>query len=544
MLDLLNKVLHKRADHPMYDADAARVLLKELPADQGKALEEVSSWLETVTTAEGYLPDDRIGVVKLLDETGQDYEPILLEGFLREAAMKEHDRLKLWHTLVGFWEHLSAAYRRCLKEIAEHGNAVTGHPEHALLVARALRALASEAKVLHLRYLPVRRHIWQALAELYRSSEQAQFADETLKAYAADAVLTSPRREFLRAMLLEVAGPESEPAVAVELSARIIGRFASAFEMAARPGADCHFCFDLAQPDRPIHWSPKMPARDTLRYFGAGRARASLQEAIAGYTAHPEETDRRFGEEYSIGDKLMVMKRLLLYWGKAPPRRRGPRVKIDARVKVARGFESVAELVARVEFGAMAEMTPDQRLKVKQQTGIALQGQDISAVITEWTERDGSAWGIGADVPREDEPWAKIGTLFALQAPGQKAWWVGAIQRLYRDPQERSHAGIEILAKKPLSVYLRGVGEGAERAENWQTSSGSFRFTYLNAIILGESATSATRREILLKRDQFNAGTLYAVMMGDESQHVRLEELIDRGEDYDRVRVTWLKGAR
>jgi len=31
--------------------------------------------------------------------------------------------------------------------------------------------------------------------------------------------------------------------------------------------------------------------------------------------------------------------------------------------------------------------------------------------------------------------------------------------------------------------------------------------------------------------------------MGGETPHVRLEELLERGEDYDRVRVTWLKGA-
>ena len=532
-----------RADHPMYDAEAARKLLKDLPADQNKALEEVSSWLETVTTAKGYAPGDRAGVVKLLDETGQNYEPVLLESVLREAKLKEHERLKLWHTMIGFWEHLSGAYRRCLKDAEQASGGVAAHPQHALLVARALRALANEVKFLHFRYLSVPGRIWQELAELYGLSVQAGFDEESLKAYASDVMITSPRREFLRALMLEAAGPESEQAVAVELSARVIARFASAFVLSTKPAPGFNFCFDLAHPGRPMHYSPKIRASAALRYFGAGQARASLQEIAADYTAHPEETDRRFGEEYSIADKLMIIKRLLLYWGDAPPLRRGLRVKIDAKIKVSRGFESVAELVTRIDFGGMAELTKDQRLKVKQQTGVALQAQDSTAEITEWTERDGSTWGVGVDIPRQDEPWAKIGALCALQAPGQKLWWVGAIQRLYRDEHDKPHAGIEILAKKPLSVYLRGVGEGAERADNWQTSSGSFRFTYLNAIILSESATAGTHREILLKRDNFNAGAIYAVMMGDESQQVRLEELLAHGEDYDRVRVTWLKGS-
>jgi hypothetical protein len=84
---------------------------------------------------------------------------------------------------------------------------------------------------------------------------------------------------------------------------------------------------------------------------------------------------------------------------------------------------------------------------------------------------------------------------------------------------------------------------GAAAADNWQTSSGSFRFTYLNALILNDSANSGTSPDILLKRDGFIPGIQYEVMLGDAAPHVRLEELLERGEDYDRVRVTWLKGA-
>jgi len=137
----------------------------------------------------------------------------------------------------------------------------------------------------------------------------------------------------------------------------------------------------------------------------------------------------------------------------------------------------------------------------------------------------------------------EVGKLRArvFEAPGHKSRWVGAIRRMHRDEQGHTHAGVEILSKKPLSVYFRGIGEGAERADNWQTSSGSFEFTFVNAIILGESATSGARHEVLLKRDGFTPGLIYEVMMGEQAPNVRLEELLDRGDDYDRVRVTWLK---
>ena len=124
-----------------------------------------------------------------------------------------------------------------------------------------------------------------------------------------------------------------------------------------------------------------------------------------------------------------------------------------------------------------------------------------------------------------------------------KSWWLGVICRLERDEQDHVHAEFEIISKKPLSVYFKGIGEGAEKAENWQTSSGSFEFTFVNALILNGSAAADTSQEILLKREIFGPGITYEALMGDPPPFVRLEELVARGEDYDRVRVTWLKGG-
>ncbi|MBI2295538.1 MAG: hypothetical protein HYU76_05790 [Betaproteobacteria bacterium] len=535
--------LGNKVDHPMYNVEEARRLLAELPPDNGKAVEEISASLETVAATPGFPLSDRIGVIKLLDETGQKREAAALSDFLRSTKIKEFERLRLWQVLVEHWERLSSAYRVCLKEIAQATKpGGPPHPERALLVMRALRALANEGKMLHLRYLPVKPRIWQELAELYSQAEKEQIVAEVTKAYATDLLPTNARQEFLRLLMMDAAGPESERMLEMELSARVVARMGSGFAIQAKAEEGCNFCFDLARPGRPVRRPAEVPANATLRCFGVGRAGAAIQEIIDRLTANPQEPEKRFGDDFPVQEKLVVLKRLLLQWGESPPKRHGPRVKIDAKIKVAHGFPAASELVTRIEFSGMAEMTEDQRLKVKKQTGIALQAQEATAVITEWVERDGSNWGIGVDVPRQDEPWARIGTLIVFQAPGHKSWWVGAIRRISRDPQDHMHAGIEIVSKKPLSVYLRGIGEGAQRAENWQTSSGSFQFTYVNAVILGESETSGTRHEILVAREQFNPGIQYEVMMGEQTPHVRLDELLERGEDYDCVRVTWLKG--
>jgi len=532
----------KRPDHPMYNVAQAEKLLTELPKDNGKALEEIASWINSVTATEGFTAADRIGVIMLLDETALIREPLALSQFLRSPDMKDFERLHLWEVLSEFWECLAAGYRLCLHETAHAaGSGEAAQAQRALLFARALRALANEAKVLQLRYLPVRPQIWQALSEVYGSSEQEDLASKSLKAYATDALPTSARQEFLRALMLDASIPESERPVEIELAARVIARLAAGFMLRAKPAPECTFCFDLARPARPHHYSPEIPATDTMRYFGAGVINTAIQEIIDRLAEQPEEPERRFGNDFSAEEKLIVLRHLLRYWSETPPRRAGARVKIGVSMKVAQGFRAASDLVTRVEFSGMVEMTENMRVRMKQQTGIALEALKAAVEIEEWIERDASKWGIGVDIPRQDESRVRIGVLFAFQPAGLHAWWLGVIRRLYRDQQDHEHAGIEILAKKPLSVWLRGVGVGEQRADNWATSSGSFEFTYANALILGESANSDTRRDLLIDRDAFMPGTVYEVMMGEHPPQVRLEELLERGEDYDRVRVSWLQ---
>ncbi len=543
MLEWLNTI-SKRSDHPMYNVEAARHILGEMPEDDAKALEEITENLETVAAAPDFALADRIAVVKLVDETGQVRANALLKRVLRDTKLKEIERRFIWQELTEFWLNVTVAYRTCVNEIEKRRKpGAPQHPEHHLLVARALRALGVEGKLLYMRYLKIRPRIWKELAALYTSAEQENFVADVIKAYPTDLLPTNVRQEILRLLMMDVTAPDTTPLVELELSTRVVGRMAAGFVLHTTPDESCPFYFDLAQPGQPRRRGPDTKESPTLRYFGVGRAGTELQEIVDRHAANPAEPEKRFGDDFSIAEKMIVLKRLLRHWTEAETSDPDPHVKIDASVKVAHGFAAASELVTRIEFSGMAELSDDMRMRVKQRTGIGLQAQQITAQIDEWREHDASKWSIGADVPRQHEGWAAIGAVCALIAPGMKSWWLGVIRRLARDEQDHVRAEFEIIAKKALSVYFKGIGEGAEKAENWQTSSGSFQFTFVNALILNGNAKENEADEILLKRDAFIPGITYEVLMGDPPPFVRLEELIARGEDYDRVRVTWLKGG-
>jgi hypothetical protein len=539
MLDWLAN-LSQKPDHPMHSIEEAERLLSGLPEDPLKALEEITSWLTTVTNAAGFRLATRIGIVKLVDETGQPFEPELNRLYLASRALKEFERQQLWQAALQFWERLAHAYRHCLDEIQHDPRLLRAHQDELpLLVVRTLRALANQAKVLRLRYVPVREPLWLELFALYRLSEDARCDNQRVIAYAGETWPTTARQQLLRALMLDAARPDSMLPQQTELAARITARYADAFLFKSAPEAGCNWYVDLSQPRPPEHVTGAATLETTARFFGAGVAIVKIKEVIRRLSSESSAKEQRFGEEYTSQEKLVVLGRLTRFWGEHPPHRSEPRHSVNAELAVAHGFPAACLLVPRAEYRGWAEVILSMDDNLKATLGIISDPANVPQQ-EKWLQRDASARGLGAEIPRTSESRARIGTLFALKSESEP-WCMGVARRLYRDGEDHAHAGIEVLAKKPATVLLRRVGQTGMRVEDWTKSSAASGYDYLNVIVLGANV-SAVRHELLLARGGFVAGVIYEAMMGDGKQHLRFEELLEQGEDFDRVRFSWLTG--
>lgn len=542
MLKWLDK-LGGKPDHPMHNIAAAKTLLADLPEDPGKALDEVASWLTTLTAAEGLRLADRVDIVKLLDETGQPFERQLVQLYLKPGKASDYERTRAWQTVLEFWERLTDAYRPCLNEFRQKHKAARGLAgELPLLTVRCLRGLANVARVLHLRYLPVGDETWRALFEVFRLSETAGCDNQRLAVYAGDTLQTTPRRELLTALMLDAASPESILPRQIELTARAAARFSDSFLFRPTPETPCNWYVDLARPSRPLQVRANVSVQTTMRFFGAGVAMARIDEVVKRMTEYPDEKIKLLGEDYSSEDKLLVLKRLMLYWSEHPPQRRGERSQVTAEIEVAHGFRHVAGLVPRVEFSGMADIVHGGAdVKLKEDLSLQLVADQEQVPTEKWLEQDTSTWGLGVEIPRGSESRVRVGMLCGLNGGAQR-WWVGVVRRLFRDSEKHGHAGIEILAKKPVLVWLRSVGKDATRAEVMEHWAASSDYDYLNVILLDDSAMAAQRNELVLARSAFQAGNIYEVMAGDTPRYLKFEELLGEGEDFNHVRFTWDKG--
>lgn len=539
MLDWLTN-LGQKPDHPMHSVVEAERLLSDLPKDPLKALLEVTSWLTTVTGSPGFRLAIRISVVKMIDQAGQPFEPLLSRQYLTSRTLKEFERLRLWEAMQEFWERLAEAYLRCIEEIQRKPRMMRAHRNDLpLLIVRTLRALANQMKVLRLGPPASREKLWPPLFDLYQLSEIFKCDTQSLAAYAGDTVHTSARQELLRVLLPSITSMLSMPPYHVELTDRVAVRFGNSFSFSSLPEKGCNWYIDLAQPGQPAHFTSDKVPSPTLRFFGAGVAIVKMEGAIRYLLADSSVNSEFFGDDFSPQEKLIVFKYLARHWSEPPPRRREPRGAAAGDIVVAHGFKAGVQLLPRIEVPSMAILTHDLAVKLKGTPGPGLAAHPVEIPTEKWPQNDVSAVGYSARIPPSSKSWVKLGSLCALKTDDAQQWWIGVVRRLFGGSVNDEFAGIELLAKEAASGWLRTVDVATLRADNWATSSGSFVYDYLNVILL-VVAKAPRQHELLAERDVFVVGAIYEAMVGDNPHYLRFEELLERGEDFDRVRFTWL----
>jgi hypothetical protein len=540
MLDWLTA---QKTDHPMHSIEEAERLLSGLSDEPRQALDEVASWLTTIAQAAGLNLATRLAVTRLVDETGQPFEPELIRLYLAAGPQTEFERMQLWQTALHFRERAEHAYRVCFDAMQQDPKLRQAHAEDfALLIVRMLRAQANQARLLRLRYIPVREGMWQALYDLYRTSETAGYDNRRVTAYPGDAVPTTARYELLRAAMLDTVRPDSMLPRDTELAARITARYSDACLFDAAPKAGCNWAVDLAAPRPPELAIAGATVSATVRFFGAGAVMVKINEVIRRLTAEPGAKEQRFGADYTAQEKLAVLQRLASRWGEHPPQRSEERRDVTATVAVTLGIAVACLRIPRAQFRGWRKVLVTMDAALLARLGITADPAASPAPET-WVQHDASTWGMGAAIPRAAEPVVTIGTLCALKS-GEELWWVGVVRRLYRDSEERLNAGIEVLARKPATVLLRRVAHAGLSVQEWSKASDASGADYLNVILLAASRTEKMRHELLLPRGEFIAGLVYEAMLGDDLQHFKLEELLEQGEDFERVRFTRVSGAQ
>lgn len=530
----------EKPDHPMSSLREAEKLLAELPENSpGKALEEIVTWIESVSATPGYKPELRAAILRLLEDTGLRFEETVLNQYLAEARIHDHRSRDRCQKSLAFRAALSEAYLASLVDDfgAESETRSANEEDLIGVLCRGMRSTAMQEKVRHLNYQGVDNEIWGRLYRYYRVAEKVKIEKRSAKPYKAEQNPTTPQQELLRPLLLEIGALESLAPEHVELASRMVARIASTFTVANAPSAAHPYCIDLAQPVAPFQYGDAPPGTPTARYFGPGTAIDRLKEMLDREAANPLPGDRKEGQEFSRWDIVRVLKHLLLYWGPDRPFRLNKRTRAQGKIYVLHSLDAIRRVVIQVgtdQFAAI-EATYAER---GQQLSLVAEELDVAPEV--WTEKDVSDNGVGVEVPMKHGEWVKIGRMCAVKRADADYWWVGVIRRL--DARAGSvTAGIEILSKNPSSMWLKLVGKEGQFASTWATSTGSHRYDYINSVMLESERDAATLGSTLaIDPKEYVADMVCEALIGEKSRLIKLGAQRDSGDDFVIITFSWM----
>lgn len=541
----LGHLFSRKPDHPMHSPAAARDLLAGI--DESKplaALDDVAGWAVSVAGADGFGCDDRFLVVAEIESCGNRVVHEVFAEFLRLIHARGQAQRALYKSLHDYRMAIVDAYGRSIADAEKGERGAEAFRAHLpLAIGRSLRAIGLAERLRLLRYMGSDPATWSTACHLYARAEAAGIDEPPLVLHERE-VHTTIRAEFLRLLGLNLAALHELPPEQVELSARILERFAISFSWSRQRQADCNFLIDLAASKPPRNCPPEEAAGDGKRFFGGGKALPKLEEIQQLVLKDLLTDEARFGKEFTQAQIASVIRHLLLYLGTNPPQRRFERNPVVEPLSVVNGFAHVCQRVTSLDAGSSAKI--DDNLNVSQaarKAAVHLAAEAIDSVPELWTTRDRSDWGIGVEVPRGLGTWTEPGALCAMQASDGAPWWVGIVRRVDAEEFGGLHCGIWVLSKKPLSVHMRVIGTETNKASNWETSSGGFQYRYMRALLLPDTVKAHDRPVMLIERQVIGIGEICELLVGEHSRHLRLKELIEEGADYMRVGFEWMAGA-
>lgn len=545
MFTWIKKIGEEKPDHPLFNTREAKKFLDDLPEDDPlTALDEITSWLTSVKDTPNFRPDDRAGVIMLLDETGQPLQAELLRQFIAAPHLHDLKDTPQWQGIHSFMQAVAEAYALCLQEYASEETPLPLKEQMPVFCVRLLRAVAERMKLELMRYQKAEQTVWDQLYGFYSFAEANNFAGAMVQAYPSQAVLSSPQRELLRAVVLNISSPTTLAQDQIEACFRFTARVAGLFDIKQAPDPGCPYYFDLSSPGAPEEADDKLQVTASTRFFGAVNALPQVAEIIRQYEQAVIDHGRGLRDESTPNGKLTVLKHLQIYWGTKKRLRQQERQKVSATVEVAHGFETISRLVKCVELSKITSLSEEDAAMLKKKAEMALIKEGVYYTPETWPILNMSNNGVGGLIPKTAGEWIKIGRLCGVKTNADPMWGVGMLRRIKIESGGEVRMGIRVFAQRPLSVWLRSLGKGADNTSNWESSSGSFVYTYLPVILLPDAQGLFVHATMLMESGSYAADSIYEMMMGERSANIRLTGLLEEGEDYEQVSFEWLPAVR
>lgn len=504
-------------DHPLRTQQEAAAAMKQLEGEPGdSALAQITYYVKSMNDTHSFTPGRRAVVLLRLHEASRLYWGELAARYLTSRGKPNEGRDGDPNVLRALFDSASEFVTGFGISIDDAAHSKWVQANVGGLAVRKMRWLGRRLVLAHMLRLPGLPAIWDALHRLYALAEQQNAARQPQPVFEAARFPSCARQEYIRAALLELAAPQSLSPREVELAYRMAGRVAAKVRLERQPG----------------------PGRHPLPAGAPGRLYLDAQNALVGLQAeekaqgNPKGADPLYGNDFTVRERVAMVRHLLQHWGAAPPRRRAQRVALSASAEILYTFDSIARALPSAEQEAPSAASGS--LSIIDQTG-KLQREAMARPSAAFAARviDASSGGLGLAV-QGSPAWLKHGTLVAVRVERNPEWMIATVRRIFAPAEKERRIGLQILSAHPRRFTFQGgdlntVWEEAARQEIRSSE------TSRHGILLYPEGFARTRGELLLPAGAAAKNKRLDVRSRGSLRQVQLTRIDDDGAQYDRV---------
>jgi len=528
---LINAILRKKSDDPVGSLKSATVWVQELPlADVHQAHVEIVKALSSLNENRRTPLKERIRVVMYLDEKARGLQAQLCRDFMAVIDAPHAPERAYLQTILNFWEEMASAYQICIRSFAQDPSGKLWPLIHVITV-RALYHYAMQAKWAHLRYLPVDAAVWRNLNRLCLFAEREHFDKTPVKPFPDSVEETTCVAQYMHAMLLHLANPESLRPAQIDMVDRWLDHWARsvALEQEFRPHRQL-YAVNLGDT-KPARNLRRNMLGEKYRYFGVGLLMVTIDKTVEQLKAGEVPARLGLGEDCRLPQCLDLIELMQKRWARKDAARKHERT---ANVKVVQVVQGFHDVVAQLKPG------PKKRRRAKpagevidyQVMGYTVGGTPLDAMtgeddlfepsLEQWVMENESASGCGATLDINAQP-LKIGTLVGLKSESNRHFLIGVVRRINKNPSARTYVGIETLSQAPIPVELHTLPNGTRPPLR------------TDGIYLLELPDAQQPRSLLIARQEYEPGRILQLKAQGKAYSIRLQQVFEQSDDYSRV---------
>ncbi|MDO8931420.1 MAG: hypothetical protein Q7U97_03420 [Rhodocyclaceae bacterium] len=484
------------------------------------------------------LPDiERLDILEILRGPIHETQEEISRKFAGKALPMAPAEQATFDASRALWHGLATGYMRCAE--ACFGGDAGLKPQAALILQRAIAALAAEQFETHrANQIPSAEH-WRTLHQLYAAAEQLNATElAVMDAPRLGKTPGSAAAAYVEALLLQAASLHEQNQRHIAWIARWARRWAAKVRVLAAPPTlstqAIPLCVDLAA-DRPAGYRPINSA--DARWLETAELRRSLKKRLVLLEQGEPPARLNLGEDCNQPACGQMLKHVYQRWCKGGAVRGFERRPASGTCRVIAGTEAIhyylsdrkpfkppgstdSDMLRRerdeiATFGRVASHRDEHH---SEQQGYAIEDWQVQE---NWHMVDASATGLRIARPAQ-QGGMRIGhgQLIAACPADAQSFLLGSVR--WALIGNELQAGVYLFPGKPEAVALRGSGPAAAGEK------------YRQAFLLPAVAAIRQDASVIMPVGTFKLGKTVEIYTG-QTRQLRLNRLVERGADYERA---------